>query len=311
MSFGRGREVRSLLLAAAIPFLTSFGSHAERNSANGSPDAELSTSLGKSQGIVASSSAERAIDLVSLARPAQPPGLEIDAPLVSGKDGVSLGRAVTCLADAIYYEAGQETENGQRAVAQVVLNRVRHRAFPNTVCGVVYQGASRSTGCQFTFTCDGSLAHRPTVAGMARAKSVARGALGGSVFPAVGRATHYHADYVDPYWSGTLNLLGRVGAHIFYVWRGRNGSSSHFDRIHTGTEPFVSKEALIANRRLAQPATPIGEEPATPAPTADEGLVAPSPPAASSNGIRFRALDLGDDADRSRCDDCDTSKARP
>ncbi|WP_398286925.1 cell wall hydrolase [Sphingomonas daechungensis] len=61
------------------------------------------------------------------------------------------------MTSAVYYEAGQESLDGQRAVAQVVLNRVRHPAFPANVCGVVYEGSTRATGCQFTFTCDGSL----------------------------------------------------------------------------------------------------------------------------------------------------------
>jgi len=77
-------------------------------------------------------------------------------------------RSIDCLADAIYYEAGNEPVEGQRAVAQVVLNRVRHPAYPNSVCGVVYQGAARRTGCQFSFVCDGSLARARTPAGYAR-----------------------------------------------------------------------------------------------------------------------------------------------
>ncbi|MFN5901342.1 MAG: cell wall hydrolase, partial [Novosphingobium sp.] len=72
--------------------------------------------------------------------------------------GVDRSRALQCLAAAVYYEARSESDVGQRAVAQVVLNRVAHPSYPNTVCGVVYQGSERTTGCQFSFTCDGSLA---------------------------------------------------------------------------------------------------------------------------------------------------------
>lgn len=141
--------------------------------------------------------------------------------------------ALRCLTQAIYYEAASEPADGQRAVAQVVLNRVRHPAFPNTVCGVVYQGSQRVTGCQFSFTCDGSLARIPSLGGWARAEGVARDALSGKVAAAVGNATHYHANYVVPYWAPTLDKAATIGAHIFYIMRGFLGSPrafrSHYD----------------------------------------------------------------------------------
>ena len=83
------------------------------------------------------------------------------APFVFKGSAAARSQALECLASAVYYEAGNQDEDGQRAVAQVVLNRVRHPAFPNSVCGVVYQGSTRATGCQFTFTCDGSLSRAP------------------------------------------------------------------------------------------------------------------------------------------------------
>lgn len=144
--------------------------------------------------------------------------------------------AVDCLTSAIYYEAASENILGQRAVAQVVLNRVRHAAYPKSVCGVVFQGSERSTGCQFSFTCDGSMAKRPSVGGWARARGVAAAALAGSVEPSVGLATHYHTVWVVPYWSGTLTKIGTLGAHIFYRWRGSNGTRSAFNGRYTNTE---------------------------------------------------------------------------
>src|SRR5213075_2579568 len=120
-------------------------------------------------------------------------------------------QALECLASAIYYEAGNQDENGERAVAQVVLNRVRHPAFPASVCGVVYQGSTRATGCQFTFTCDGSLARAPERSAWNRAREVAKAALAGFVQPAVGNATHYHANYVAPYWAPTLAKTAVIG----------------------------------------------------------------------------------------------------
>jgi spore germination cell wall hydrolase CwlJ-like protein len=109
-----------------------------------------------------------------------------------------LDRALTCLTQAVYYEAASEGVDGGRAVAQVVLNRMRHPGYPASVCGVVYQGADRPTGCQFTFTCDGSLLRAPVQALWARSRKIAEEALKGRVFATVGHATHYHADYVLP-----------------------------------------------------------------------------------------------------------------
>ena len=163
-------------------------------------------------------------------------------------------RARECLATAALYEAGDDTE-GEAAVAQVVLNRVRHAAFPATVCGVVYQGSQRATGCQFTFTCDGSLRRRMSDAAWARARAVADQALAGKVYGPVGLATHYHTDWVYPYWSPELNKLARVGTHLFFGWRGTWGGSAAFRRAYRGNEAGAA--ALVA---AAQPGpAPVGE----------------------------------------------------
>ena len=128
-------------------------------------------------------------------------------------------QARECLATAALYEAGDD-RRGQRAVIQVILNRARAPGFPRTVCGVVYQGRERDTGCQFSFTCDGSFQRRPIRLGWAAARRAAGRALSGDVFAAVGRATHYHADWMVPYWRDSLTKVARVGPHLFYV-RGR------------------------------------------------------------------------------------------
>jgi hypothetical protein len=122
-------------------------------------------------------------------------------------------------------------------VAQVVLNRVRHPAFPKSICGVVYQGSERKTGCQFTFTCDGSLARVPVPALWARARAVATAALEGSVEPAVGTATHYHANWVVPYWASSLTRSADIGAHIFYRWNGFWGTPAAFTGRYAMSEP--------------------------------------------------------------------------
>ena len=147
-------------------------------------------------------------------------------------------RALHCLTQAIYYEAGMEPDAGQRAVAQVILNRVRHPSYPSTVCGVIYQGSERATGCQFTYTCDGSLRRKPATFFWDRARKVAAEALAGKSYTTVGTATHYHASYVYPYWAPSLRFLGTVGAHRFYSWKGNAGKASAFSQRYVGGEPL-------------------------------------------------------------------------
>jgi len=130
-------------------------------------------------------------------------------------------QAETCLAQAVSYEAGAEPEDGQAAVAQVVINRLHDPGYPKTVCGVVFQGAERHTGCQFTFTCDGSLVRRRPV-NWPNALRIARATLDGTLPSSIGGATHYHAFYVQPSWAAQLTRVTRIGAHIFYA--GRAGS---------------------------------------------------------------------------------------
>lgn len=151
-------------------------------------------------------------------------------------DEVAKSRALECLTLAIYYEAGAEDVSGQEAVAQVVLNRVRHPAFQPSVCGVVFQGHTRKTGCQFTFTCDGSLLRSPDRKIWARAQQVAAAALNGAVFKPVGLATHYHANYVVPYWATSLEKNSQVGLHIFYRWPDAWGMPAAFARKYLGNE---------------------------------------------------------------------------
>ena len=149
-------------------------------------------------------------------------------------------RSVECLTAAVYYEAGSEPPDGQRAVAQVVLNRVRHPAYPNSVCAVVFEGSERATGCQFTFTCDGAMRRVPSAAGWARARKVAEAALGGKVYAPVGYATHYHTNWVVPYWSGSLVKVANVGTHIFYRWSGGWGRAPAFSSRYAGSEPQLA-----------------------------------------------------------------------
>jgi len=158
-------------------------------------------------------------------------------------------RALRCLTQAVYYEAALEPTAGQEGVAQVVLNRVRDPNYPNSVCGVVFQGAERTTGCQFSFTCDGSLGQAPVAWAWTRARLVAERALAGQVSAAVGTATHYHADYVHPWWAPTLNKLTQIGAHIFYRWKGLYGEPAAFNQVYAGHEPRID-EVRFAKPRV-------------------------------------------------------------
>lgn len=206
--------------------------------------------------------------------------------LPAGLSAADRTRALACLTQAIYYEAGSESVAGQRAVAQVVLNRMRHPAFPSSVCGVVYSGSQRATGCQFTFTCDGSLARPPSSGGWARARQVALAALSGYVDASVGQATHYHALYVAPYWSPSLLKVANIGAHTFYRWKGLNGKRRAFVSAYAGREPVVSGRIPVEEAASETAAIEVPD----PEPAAGGLVVAvpeapavtvPSPPAAA------------------------------
>ena len=199
-------------------------------------------------------------------------------------------QALTCLASAVYYEAGNQDADGERAVAQVVLNRVRHPAFPNSVCGVVYQGSTRTTGCQFTFTCDGSLAREPDAEGWRRARKIAEDALSGSVYAPVGWATHYHADYVLPTWASSMAKNAVLGAHLFYRWAGSWGTPAAFTDAYAGHEANATalRTAALAVPHIA-PATQEGQlaEAIKEIPGAEQIHLAPSMRGDKRVAIRF------------------------
>jgi hypothetical protein len=172
--------------------------------------------------------------------------------------GQDLARALDCLTAAVYYEAASEPDDGQRAVAQVVLNRVAHPSFPKTVCGVVYQGSERTTGCQFTFACDGAML-RPRAAWFwSRAQQVARAALAGYVFRPVGLATHYHTFAVHPVWDDAMNFIGQIGAHRFYRFPGVAGIPAAFRFTYAGGEPMAGPHPRVM---LAAPPGPDATDP--------------------------------------------------
>jgi spore germination cell wall hydrolase CwlJ-like protein len=159
------------------------------------------------------------------------------------------GTALRCMTQAIYYEAANEPETGKRAVAQVVLNRLRHPAYPNSVCGVVYEGANARV-CQFSFTCDGSLLRPPMARQWQESRRVAQSALAGGVLSDVGSATHYHADYVVPRWAFTLGKLEKIGTHIFYRFPGRPGNADAFSERWNGSERIPALDLARLRRNL-------------------------------------------------------------
>jgi hypothetical protein len=200
-------------------------------------------------------------------------------------------RATACLAAAVLYEAGDDPK-GEAAVAQVVLNRLRHPAFPKTICGVVFQGSERRTGCQFTFTCDGALARTPAPAAWARAEAIAARALDGRVVGEVGTATHYHADYVVPYWGPSLAKIAVVAPHIFYRWPGRWGLPVSFVAGGRGPEPIDSRVARFAGLAAGSESfVPLDADGTPIPPAALQSLSIAGVPAAALKGSIVRLKD--------------------
>jgi hypothetical protein len=187
-----------------------------------------------------------------------PPALASDAPqpFSAPEDAASFDRALQCLTEAIYYEARSESDEGQRAVAQVVLNRVRHPSYPNSVCGVVYQGSERRTGCQFTFTCDGSMrSGYVNGASWERAQRIAGAALRGSVYRPVGLALNYHTTAIRPYWAPSLVRQAVIGAHIFYR-QPNSGDIAAFRQSPSGFEPQIGRGGVNVVSRTSRGDTP-------------------------------------------------------
>lgn len=239
------------------------------------------------------------------------PGLDAATPGAGGPaaralavigDATTRARAMECMTMAIYYEAASESDAGQRAVAQVVLNRVAHRSYPGSVCGVVFQGSERRTGCQFSFTCDGSLRRQPSRIFWARAQRVARAALAGAVYDPVGLSTHYHTTAINPYWAPSLDHVTTIGAHRFYRMRGGAGQSGAFRFAHGGLEPAARPNRSQPSEAAPDPvalsegrdAAAATASPATQAPRGGAARPTPTPSAPApdySDAVRERGGD--------------------
>jgi len=227
----------------------------------------------------------------------------------AGRSPTDRVRALGCLANAIYYEAGNEPEEGQRAVAQVVLNRVRHPAWPNSVCGVIYEGTERDDlRCQFTFSCNGAMARAPDAARWRRARDVAADALAGKIFAPAGLATYYHTLAVFPGWAPRMHAGAIIGAHIFYRLPGADGDPARFSAPYAGVETLAGPgaNAYLAPQTpmdlAAAPIPPAGSDVAARAPIPvgnaprlpEAGLVRSLP----DSGIRAEYRDSGRPIDR-------------
>jgi hypothetical protein len=184
-------------------------------------------------------------------------------------------RQHACLSQAIYYEARGENQRGQVAVAEVVMNRVRSSAYPNSICGVVYQGSHRSTGCQFTFTCDGSLNHRPRGRAWDRAQRVATAVMLGYTRPITQGATHYHTRAVNPIWNSGLVETTEVGSHVFYRFPNRAERATY-------QEALARRRSALGARRAAEPLMPAEDGVAVEAAGETIDAVAPAPVSADA-----------------------------
>jgi len=222
----------------------------------------------------------RRVSLTDGTTPAQP--FRLGGALEASRD-------LDCLTEAVYYEARGEGREGMRAVAQVVLNRVRHPAYPKSVCGVVYQGSNRNSGCQFSFTCNRHVLGRRNAAAWDRARTIASGALSGQVFGTVGNATHFHTTAVNPNWRHSLVRVAQVGDHLFYRFSGRAGSRAAFayaGRPYTASDstPRVVQASLNTAQDVSKGPvayTDVVATEAAPAPTRDAQRVSTASPASA------------------------------
>jgi spore germination cell wall hydrolase CwlJ-like protein len=215
----------------------------------------------------------------------------------SQSNGAPNARDLECLTEAIYFESRGQPLAGQAAVAQVILNRSRHPAYPKSVCGVIYQGRERGS-CQFSFAC-----HRRTALRSSNdwtvAREIATAALDGSARDVVGMATSFHATRVRPGWSG-LTRVATVGSHVFYKFSGERGAPSAFTaapRPSRGSDvspgslnaalmaavkrPIHSAMTVQAVRTATPPPAPV----LTLAPAEREPLVAPEPSPAPAPAV--------------------------
>ena len=195
-----------------------------------------------------------------------------------------------CLTDAVYYEARGENVRGQAAVAQVVLNRVKHPAYPKSVCGVVFQGAGRR-GCQFSFACDGSMSGRRERAAWNQARGIAARVLAGNATGYIGSATHFHTTAVSPLWAPQMLRVAQVGVHVFYKFSPRKlralpAGQAAMEKavlisLPTAQAPDVQVSPTV-EKAIEASLQPVAQDAAKP--VAEAMLTAPQPASAAASG---------------------------
>ncbi len=208
--------------------------------------------------------------------------------LAKDKDPPKARRDLECLTEAVYYEARGESVRGQAAVAQVIINRVKHPAFPKSVCAVVFQGAGRR-GCQFSFACDGSMRKRRESAAWTRAREIASRAMSGALRAEIGSATHFHTTAVSPGWAPQMLRVANVGTHVFYrfsPYRLRRASEPQPAVEHavltadtSGQTPELRLMPALVEKAVADSLEPVSVLPVAPAPQAKPVQPPAAPPA--------------------------------
>ena len=143
-----------------------------------------------------------------------------DAAIVDKKGKEVSDKELWCMATAIYFEARGESYRGQVAVGQVVMNRVSHKLYPDSICGVVFQNQSKRNACQFSFACDGIPEKITEKKAWAQAQEIAKEVVSGQEYLSdVGYSTHYHATYVYPHWAPRMKKNVKIGTHVFYQFK--------------------------------------------------------------------------------------------
>jgi hypothetical protein len=246
----------------------------------------------------------------NLALPVSPGPNPVAPAFVAQWLGPDLAEATKCLATAVYYESAGEPMAGQRAVAQVVLNRLRNPHYPKTICEVVYQGAERPTGCQFSFACDGSARRVPGAAGWAVATAVATSVLNGVTSAEAGQATHYHTLAVFPAWAPQLAKIGIIGHHVFYRPPGRGTYGYDVIPKAPSVDTLLAAEPIVVPLPDAAPPSPatINAPAAAAAAAADPGRPSVAP---SSEQFAAATAGAGDRQSASNADDRSTTTAPP
>ncbi len=194
-------------------------------------DAIKQISVGSSD-IILMSAALKAIDKADATSQNMPSPLTIskrlayvraNAPITKSTSPTAISvskKQIQCLATAIYFEARGEPYRGQVGVAQVVVNRVKNKLYPNSICGVVYQNKNRRNACQFSFACDGIRDRVNEKNAWKQSIEIAKKVTNGEVYlTEVANATHYHATYVRPRWASKMDQLTQIGIHKFYRFK--------------------------------------------------------------------------------------------